>query len=76
MRCMSLKNQALPRMNMKGLNTSSNKRSVNLQLLTRYVRRMNNGGNVHTFTKCTDHQYPNRNLPSDALCDGRRNAET
>lgn len=38
------------RMNMKGLNTSSNKRSVNLQLLTRYVRRMNNGGNVHTFT--------------------------
>ncbi|WMW72933.1 PLxRFG domain-containing protein [Acinetobacter bereziniae] len=38
------------RMKMKGLNTSSNKRSVNLQLLTRYVRRMNNGGNVHTFT--------------------------
>ena len=38
------------RMNMKGLNTSSNKRSVNLQLLTRYIRRMNNGGNVHTFT--------------------------
>ncbi|WAU72378.1 PLxRFG domain-containing protein [Acinetobacter sp. TR11] len=38
------------RMNMKGLNTSSNKRSVNLQFLTRYVRRMNNGGNVHTFT--------------------------
>lgn len=38
------------RMNMKGLNTSSNIRSVNLQLLTRYVRRMNNGGNVHTFT--------------------------
>ena len=38
------------RMKMKGLNSSDNKRSVNLQLLTRYVRRMNNGGNVHTFT--------------------------
>ena len=38
------------RMKMKGLNNSDNKRSVNLQLLTRYIRRMNNGGNVHTFT--------------------------
>ena len=48
---MSLKKPSIAtRMNMKGLNTSSNKRSVNLQLLTRYVRRMNNGGNVHTFT--------------------------
>lgn len=38
------------RMNMKGFSNKENITSVNLQLLTRYVRRMNNGGNVHTFT--------------------------
>ena len=38
------------RMRMKGLNTGTSQRSIQLQLLTRYVRQMNNGGNVHTFT--------------------------
>ena len=38
------------RMRMKGLNTATSQRSIQLQLLTRYVRQMNNGGNVHTFT--------------------------
>lgn len=38
------------RMRMKGLNTGISQRSIQLQLLTRYVRQMNNGGNVHTFT--------------------------
>lgn len=38
------------RMQMKGLNTSVSNRSIALQFLTRYVRQMNNGGNVHTFT--------------------------
>ena len=38
------------RMNMKGLNTQLSQKSIQLQLLTRYVRQMNNGGNIHTFT--------------------------
>ena len=38
------------RMKMKGLNTQVSNRSIALQFLTRYVRQMNNGGNVHTFT--------------------------
>ncbi|QLI49470.1 hypothetical protein vBPaeMUSP25_31 [Pseudomonas phage vB_PaeM_USP_25] len=38
------------RMQMKGLNTQVSGRSIALQFLTRYVRQMNNGGNVHTFT--------------------------
>ncbi|MFG0381114.1 PLxRFG domain-containing protein [Pseudomonas sp. zbq_18] len=38
------------RMQMKGLNTQVSNRSIALQFLTRYVRQMNNGGNVHTFT--------------------------
>ncbi|OLF38015.1 hypothetical protein BTW00_02325 [Psychrobacter sp. C 20.9] len=38
------------RMKMKGLNTSTSQRSIQMQFLTRYVRQMNNGGNVHTFT--------------------------
>ncbi|MFC2974680.1 PLxRFG domain-containing protein [Azotobacter bryophylli] len=38
------------RMQMKGLNTQVSDRSIALQFLTRYVRQMNNGGNVHTFT--------------------------
>lgn len=38
------------RMKMKGLNTQISNRSIALQFLTRYVRQMNNGGNVHTFT--------------------------
>lgn len=38
------------RMKMKGLNTQVSQRSIQLQFLTRYVRQMNNGGNVHTFT--------------------------
>lgn len=37
-------------MDMKGLNTDVSQRSIQLQFLTRYVRQMNNGGNVHTFT--------------------------
>ncbi len=56
---MSLKKPSIAtRMNMKGLNTSSNKRSVNLQLLTRYVRRMNNGGERAYLYRYTDHQHP------------------
>ena len=38
------------RMKMKGLNTQTSQRSIQLQFLTKYVRQMNNGGNVHTFT--------------------------
>ena len=38
------------RMQMKGLNTQVSQRSIQLQFLTRYIRQMNNGGNVHTFT--------------------------
>ena len=38
------------RMQMKGLNTQVSDRSIALQFLTRYVRRENSGGNVHTFT--------------------------
>ena len=38
------------RMKMKGLNTQTSNRSIALQFMTRYVRQMNNGGNVHTFT--------------------------
>lgn len=38
------------RMTMKGMNTETSQKSIQLQLLTRYVRQMNNGGNVHTFT--------------------------
>ena len=38
------------RMRMKGLNTGTSDRSIALSFLTRYVRGMNNGGNVHLFT--------------------------
>lgn len=38
------------RMQMKGLNTQVSQQSIGLQFLTRYVRQINNGGNVHTFT--------------------------
>lgn len=37
-------------MRMKGLNTGTSDRSIALMFLTRYIRGMNNGGNVHLFT--------------------------
>jgi N12 class adenine-specific DNA methylase/phospholipid N-methyltransferase len=38
------------RMAMKGLNKGTSQRSIQLQFLTRYIRGMNNGNNIHTFT--------------------------
>lgn len=38
------------RMSMKGLNTTSNNKSVGLNFMTRYIQSQNKGGNVHTFT--------------------------
>lgn len=38
------------KMKMKGLQTATSNRSINLMFLTKYVRAMNAGGNVHLFT--------------------------
>ena len=38
------------RMSMKGVNKETSNRSIALMFLTRYIRSMNNGGNVHLFT--------------------------
>ncbi len=38
------------KMNMKGLQTSTSDRSIAMMFLTKYVRSMNNGANVHLFT--------------------------
>lgn len=38
------------KMRMKGLQTQTSNRSISMMFLTRYVRGMNNGGNVHLFT--------------------------
>jgi len=38
------------KMRMKGLQTQTSDRSIAMMFLTRYVRNMNNGGNVHLFT--------------------------
>ncbi len=37
-------------MKMKGLNTSVSNKSIALSFLTKYVRQMNHGGNIHLFT--------------------------
>ncbi|EHK57736.1 PLxRFG domain-containing protein [Allomesorhizobium alhagi] len=38
------------KMNMKGLQTQVSNRSISMSFVTKYVRGMNNGGNVHLFT--------------------------
>lgn len=38
------------KMRMKGLQTQTSNRSIAMMFLTRYVRNMNNGANVHLFT--------------------------
>lgn len=38
------------KMKMKGLQTQTSNRSIAMSFITRYVRGMNNGGNVHLFT--------------------------
>ncbi|WP_316205726.1 PLxRFG domain-containing protein [Bradyrhizobium sp. SZCCHNS1012] len=38
------------KMRMKGLQTQTSDRSISLMFLTKYVRAMNNGANVHLFT--------------------------
>lgn len=38
------------KMRIKGMNTQSSDRSIALRFMLKYVRGMNNGGNVHTFS--------------------------